>query len=59
MEKTTLLAKRGYLFLALLFLPLLGIAQTTVTFPSTTTWTCPAGVTQITIEAWGGGGAVR
>ena len=25
-------------------------------FSSSTTWTCPAGVTQITIELWGGGG---
>jgi hypothetical protein len=57
MEKTTLLAKRAYLFIALLFVPLFSIAQTSITFPTTTTWTCPAGVTQITIEAWGGGGA--
>jgi hypothetical protein len=57
MEKTILLAKRAYLFLALLFLPLFGLAQTSIAFPTTTTWTCPAGVTQITIEAWGGGGA--
>jgi hypothetical protein len=26
-------------------------------FASSTTWTCPAGVTQITVELWGGGGA--
>jgi hypothetical protein len=57
MEKTTLLAKRAYLFIALLFVPLFSIAQTSITFPTTTTWICPAGVTQITIEAWGGGGA--
>ena len=25
--------------------------------PGTTTWTVPAGVTSITVEAWGGGGA--
>jgi hypothetical protein len=25
-------------------------------FSSSTTWTCPAGVTQITVEVWGGGG---
>ena len=25
-------------------------------FPSSTTWTCPAGVTQITVELWGGAG---
>ena len=57
MEKTTLLAKRAYLFLALALLPLFCIAQTSITFSSTTTWTCPAGITQISIEAWGGGGA--
>ncbi len=32
-------------------------SQTVVTFPSTTTWTCPAGVTSIEVECWGGGGA--
>ena len=29
---------------------------TKVGFSSNTTWTCPAGVTQITVEVWGGGG---
>ncbi|HSN47284.1 MAG TPA: hypothetical protein VLR29_00855, partial [Flavobacterium sp.] len=57
MEKTTLLAKRAYLFFIFLFLPLLGISQTSVTFTTTSIWTCPAGITQITVEAWGGGGA--
>lgn len=57
MEKTTLLAKRACLFLAFLFLPYLGFSQTSVTYTTTTTWTCPAGVTEISIEAWGGGGA--
>jgi hypothetical protein len=57
MEKTTLLAKKAYFFLVFLILPFFGIAQTIVPFSSNTTWTCPAGVTQITIEAWGGGGA--
>jgi hypothetical protein len=32
-------------------------AQTVVTFPSSSTWTCPAGVTSIKVECWGGGGA--
>jgi hypothetical protein len=57
MEKTNLLAKRACLFFVLLFLPILGISQTSVNFTSNSTWICPAGVTQITIEAWGGGGA--
>jgi MSHA biogenesis protein MshQ len=30
---------------------------TTVTFNSSGNWTAPAGVTSITVEAWGGGGA--
>jgi hypothetical protein len=46
--------------LAALMLVLSGLtvlAQTTVTFTSSGTWTCPAGVTSATIECWGGGGA--
>jgi hypothetical protein len=58
MEKPTLIAKRAYLFLVLIIIPLFGIAQTSITLTPTSgsTWTAPAGVTQITIEAWGGGG---
>ncbi len=58
MEKTTLLAKRAYLFLALVLLPLYGLAQTSelLTPASGSTWIAPAGVTQITVETWGGGG---
>lgn len=34
------------------------LAQTTVTLNSAqTTWVCPAGVTSVTVECWGGGGA--
>lgn len=29
----------------------------TDTYNSTTTWTCPAGVSQVDVECWGGGGA--
>ncbi len=32
------------------------LAQTTVPFTSSGTWTCPAGVTSIKVEAYGGGG---
>jgi hypothetical protein len=32
------------------------LAQTTQTFTTSGTWTCPAGVTSITVEAWGAGG---
>jgi len=31
-------------------------AQTTVSFTSSATWLCPAGVTSIQVEAWGAGG---
>jgi hypothetical protein len=30
---------------------------TVETFATSTTWTCPAGVTTVTVECWGGGGA--
>lgn len=36
------------------FLPL--IFGTTETFTSSTTWTCPSGVTSVDAECWGGGG---
>ena len=44
---------------AMLFLTTTGVFAVTETFdtPGTTTWTVPAGVTIITVEAWGGGGA--
>jgi hypothetical protein len=46
-------------FFTLLLLFLLAdsmAAQTTTVFTTSTTWTCPAGVTRVTVEAWGGGG---
>ncbi|MGZ8257433.1 MAG: glycine-rich domain-containing protein, partial [Gallionella sp.] len=33
------------------------VEAATDTFPSSGTWTAPAGVTSATVEAWGGGGA--
>ena len=33
------------------------LAQTVVPFSISGTWTCPAGVTSIQVECWGGGGA--
>ena len=57
MEKTTLLLNRLLATLVFLLIPFLGISQTSVTISTgTTTWTVPAGVTSITVEAWGGGG---
>ena len=32
-------------------------AQTTLTSSTSGTWTCPAGVSTVTIECWGAGGA--
>ena len=32
------------------------VASSRIGFSSSTVWTCPAGVTQITVELWGGGG---
>ena len=32
-------------------------SQTTTTITSTGTWTCPAGVTSVSVECWGAGGA--
>jgi hypothetical protein len=42
----------------LLFLPFWGISQVTVDFtsPGSQTWVCPANVTQIMVQCWGGGG---
>lgn len=33
------------------------VQASTVTFNASGTWTAPAGVTSVTVEAWGGGGA--
>ena len=49
-------------FLSLLLLFFLGNnmhSQTTIVFTSNSTWTCPAGVTSITVEAWGAGAGGR
>ncbi len=43
--------------LALLLLGSVAIYSQPVTFTSNTTWQVPAGVSEITVEAWGGGGA--
>ena len=56
MKKNILLQNKKLATLVFFFLPIFGIAQTSITFPTTTTWTCPAGVTSVTVEAWGGGG---
>lgn len=56
MKNFTQIKKTFYLLM--LFFSYIGVnAQTaSQTFSSTSTFTVPAGVTQITVEAWGGGG---
>jgi hypothetical protein len=39
-----------------LFLGFASYAQTTTTITATGTWTCPTGVTTVTVQCWGGGG---
>ena len=49
-------------FLSLFVMLLLGVnvnAQSTAVFTASGTWTCPAGVTRITVEAWGAGAGGR
>ncbi|MEO7483040.1 MAG: hypothetical protein ABIT81_04725 [Ferruginibacter sp.] len=44
------------LVLSIIFIYQTGFSQT-ATFTTSGTWTCPAGVTSISVECWGGGGA--
>jgi hypothetical protein len=55
MENITLSKKNLTLVLLLLFTAAVGFAQSQ-TFNTSGTFTAPAGVTVITVEAWGGGG---
>lgn len=57
MKTITLINKKIVLTLGLLLITFLGFSQSPQTFNSTGTWTCPAGVTSIDVEAWGAGGA--
>ena len=41
----------------LLFSAFRDFGQTVQTFTSSGSWTCPAGITFVTVECWGGGGA--
>lgn len=54
-KKLLILKKKTSLTLGLLFIAFVGIAQTQ-TFTANGTFTVPAGVTCVTVEAWGGGG---
>ena len=56
MKKNTLLNK-AFITLVFLLVSLLGVAQSqTFTTAGANTFTVPAGVTSVTVEAWGGGG---
>ncbi|TDE53809.1 LamG-like jellyroll fold domain-containing protein [Flavobacterium sp. GT3P67] len=57
MNKITLISKKLVFTIVLLFITFFGISQTTQTFSTSGTFTVPAGVTWIQVEAWGGGGA--
>ena len=56
MKTKTNINRKIFLTIGLIVLVFQGFAQTTQTFTSTGTWTCPAGVTTIQVEAWGAGG---
>ncbi len=45
------------LIAALMTFATTGWGQTTVPFTTSSSWTCPAGVTSVAVECWGGGGA--
>jgi hypothetical protein len=60
MKKLLLFKNQGLKAILLLGMLLLvannAFSQTTTTFTTSGTWTCPAGVTSVQIEAWGAGG---
>lgn len=57
MKTITLTFRNTILLIGLYLCSTLGFSQSSQTFGSSGTWTCPAGVTTITVEAWGAGGA--
>lgn len=50
-------SRTSYLLAGLLFASLASVQAGTVTLTTSQNWTAPAGVTSVTVEAWGGGGA--
>jgi hypothetical protein len=56
MKKITLKNIKLILTFCFLHITFLGQSQITQSFTSTSTFTVPAGVTSLTVEAWGGGG---
>ncbi|MFV8372501.1 choice-of-anchor D domain-containing protein [Flavobacterium sp. LB2P74] len=56
MKKITLISKKKVFTISFLFITIFAISQTSQTFNTSGTFTVPAGVTSIQVEAWGGGG---
>lgn len=46
-------------FVLAFFSPLFSFGQTTITYTTSGTWTCPQGVTNVQVEAWGAGAGGR
>ncbi|MBC5861806.1 PA14 domain-containing protein [Flavobacterium turcicum] len=57
MEKKYFSITNSYLTAFFFFVSLFSFGQSTQLFPSSGTFIVPAGVTSITVQAWGGGGA--
>ncbi|MFC6877827.1 choice-of-anchor D domain-containing protein [Flavobacterium myungsuense] len=57
MKTITYINKKIFLLIGLLLVTIIGYAQSPQTFTTSGTWTCPAGVTSIQVEAWGAGGS--
>ena len=56
MKKITLLINRLLITLGFILIPLLGFSQSPKTYNSSSTFTVPAGVTTLDVQAWGAGG---
>jgi hypothetical protein len=56
MKKITLIDKKIVFTVGLLLITIFGYSQTTQTYTTSGSFTVPAGVTSLTVEAWGGGG---
>ena len=57
MKTTLFLIKKNLLLFSLLLLSGIGYSQTTQTYIADGTFTVPAGVTTVSVQAWGAGGA--
>ncbi|MFV5699429.1 LamG-like jellyroll fold domain-containing protein [Flavobacterium sp. ZT3R17] len=56
MNRTILFTKKIFLALAFLFITSVGFSQSPKTYSSSGTFTVPAGVTSVSVQAWGAGG---